>query len=615
MDQEYVPELNAYCGTADILELVVSPEIRGRGVAKLLVDTFVQAFGDDLRVVSLSDSSGGFWEHYIQSHPDIKWVTSSLSRLDFAKRKRSKYHGSLVNNTFADATAEAPVTMSLQMTGDEIKNHPSARYLVLNGYAGDRYRHLVRASVSGQMDSFCKREWDSVAGGAGDIEDTGDNGRVFLKFDAPAGMTEVDLGGNLETGYVVESLTDELGLFPEGTRVGDFLDSGTVGEIIRLQAEEEIGGRLGELDGEFVGSFYGSVQSSAGHGYKGIKDGQPINLPRDYWRYECYDDVEIPPYTVFVDGKVAGVFDTRDEAGAFYRSSVDDARYDLEWRDGNGVFLGSKTVDYPSGAGGYGGDEDDEDDEDGGGMWTRVRSSAVVQSAARHNTEEYAYYYVGDNKTNEVFISRALTNMGGFSRDKYLALEYGISLDEAHRRFSITCVWGDSVGYDQLPPRFRGKKWKRTGLKEWKNVDLREWDRVVPVSEGAGEEPDQLELFSAAHPGDAIYLRLQSTDGSSNKFINREYAGGPTFTATCGKWGTAGRVTEYPVYKWDFYYRKKIGEGYTDVTGGGPVNEVELPAKAASRPVIRFVPKPKSDNEPEQLDLFSAWMGGWTGVS
>jgi predicted DNA-binding WGR domain protein len=84
-------------------------------------------------------------------------------------------------------------------------------------------------------------------------------------------------------------------------------------------------------------------------------------------------------------------------------------------------------------------------------------------------------------------------------------------------------------------------------------------------------------IGSAASPGDVINLRFQSTSGSSNKFIDMTYNGGPTFTATWGKQGTAGKQTDYPVSEWDSYYKKKVKKGYTDVTGGGGVNPVYVP--------------------------------------
>jgi predicted DNA-binding WGR domain protein len=167
-------------------------------------------------------------------------------------------------------------------------------------------------------------------------------------------------------------------------------------------------------------------------------------------------------------------------------------------------------------------------------------------------------------------------------------------------------------------------------------------------------------IFSAASPGDHIELRYVSTDGKSNKFINMDYAGGPKFTATWGKQGTAGNVTEYPVLEWDAYYRKKTAKGYTDVTGGGVVvpRVRNVPAKAAPAkalvkalvrapvkapvapvaPVVRtpvinapstlptrkrpvktvsrppqFVPKfyKNDDQEDKQLSLFDSYRAGW----
>ncbi|MDR2403182.1 MAG: hypothetical protein LBD78_04055, partial [Spirochaetaceae bacterium] len=130
------------------------------------------------------------------------------------RKKRSRYNGALVNGTFADATDANPAVMA------SVKNHPSFRYLVLSGVLAPEYRGLVTASLVGTLDSDLYRIYARALGrepGEG-LEDSGDSGRVVLKFDTDAGVsTEVDLGGSLDTGYVVESVTDPLGIFPEGT--------------------------------------------------------------------------------------------------------------------------------------------------------------------------------------------------------------------------------------------------------------------------------------------------------------------------------------------------------------------------------------------------------------
>jgi hypothetical protein len=158
------------------------------------------------------------------------------------KRKRSKYHGSLVNNTFDDipggiaTSAPAPASSSLQL-------HPSIRYLVVNHMVNHSKRSLVKSSLSGTLDTFLLQNYCAGLGKdeAGvNIKNTGDNGRVELHFTTDSGSsTTVDLGGSLGTGYVVVQINDELGLFPEGTEVGDLIDNDIIQEIVMSQGERD----------------------------------------------------------------------------------------------------------------------------------------------------------------------------------------------------------------------------------------------------------------------------------------------------------------------------------------------------------------------------------------
>jgi len=78
-----------------------------------------------------------------------------------------------------------------------------------------------------------------------DVKHTGKNGRVELTFNSDSGhSTSVDLGGSLEVGYVVQQIDDGLGLFPEGTEVGDLINNDVIQEIIRSQAERDKGGDI-----------------------------------------------------------------------------------------------------------------------------------------------------------------------------------------------------------------------------------------------------------------------------------------------------------------------------------------------------------------------------------
>jgi predicted DNA-binding WGR domain protein len=283
------------------------------------------------------------------------------------ERKKSKYNGVLVDKFPEGLEVAAPVITSAK--------HPSIRYRVLCELVAPERRWMVASALSGELDSRLYSMYQEAGGSdVVNIRDTGENGRVSLKVDTGSGVsTEVDLGGNLETGYVVQSINDPLGIFPEGTEQGDFLEFGTVEVVLK-----SLGGGEG----------------------------------------------------------------------------------------GNGGLMAS----------GY------------------VRSSAS--------------------------------------------------------------------------------------------------------------------------PGDHVELRYKSEDDSSNKFINMDYSGGPSFTATWGRFGSAGRQTEYPVAQWDSYYRGKRSKGYTDVTDGeSVVPRVRRDVPVRPEPVARSVPnmeapppvpqKPKRQ-DPRQLELFAS---------
>jgi len=171
------------------------------------------------------------------------------------KRKRSKYHGALVNNTFDDA----PTGLSTGASGSpasvssNLKAHPSIRFLVVNHILHPTRRHLIESSLSGSLDTLLYQTYLSAVGRASpvpintpgnNLKHTGKNGRVVLSFKSDSGhSTEVDLGGSLETGYVVQQIDDGLGLFPEGTEIGDLIDNAVIQEIIRGQGEREKMGR------------------------------------------------------------------------------------------------------------------------------------------------------------------------------------------------------------------------------------------------------------------------------------------------------------------------------------------------------------------------------------
>lgn len=125
---------------------------------------------------------------------------------------------------------------------------------------------FIKSSLSGSLDSFLYQNYMAGFGDrnpasfGSEIKDVGDNGKVVLHFETGSGhSTDVDLGSNVDSGYVVESINDELGLFPEGIVEGDLLDKSVVQEIVKSQGERDRQYRKDnsdppELDGEFVGS-------------------------------------------------------------------------------------------------------------------------------------------------------------------------------------------------------------------------------------------------------------------------------------------------------------------------------------------------------------------------
>jgi len=170
------------------------------------------------------------------------------------KRKRSKYHGALVNNTFDDVSTGLSTVSpaSSASTASSIKAHPSIRFLVVNHILHPTRRHLIQSSLSGSLDTLLYQTYVTALGGrvspapvntpGNNLKHTGKNGRVVLSFKSDSGhSTEVDLGGSLETGYVIQQIDDGLGLFPEGTEIGDLIKNDVIQEIIRGQVMRERG--------------------------------------------------------------------------------------------------------------------------------------------------------------------------------------------------------------------------------------------------------------------------------------------------------------------------------------------------------------------------------------
>jgi len=79
-------------------------------------------------------------------------------------------------------------------------------------------RSMLASNPSGTLDDALMAAYTAGLGSASpspNVEPSGTNGRVSLVFDTELGCTEVGLRGGLEVGYVVNSTTDDLGIFPD----------------------------------------------------------------------------------------------------------------------------------------------------------------------------------------------------------------------------------------------------------------------------------------------------------------------------------------------------------------------------------------------------------------
>ena len=137
------------------------------------------------------------------------------------------------------------ISPSLQKSSLNWKNfkyHPSIRYMVLSEMLKSENKDQVKIEFSGKLDTLLYQVYVSGLGRepGENIKECGINGRVYLVFDTKSGQsTKVDLGGRLDTGYVVEAIEDPLGVFPEGTVNGDFLDLDVVKQIVLAQGQRD----------------------------------------------------------------------------------------------------------------------------------------------------------------------------------------------------------------------------------------------------------------------------------------------------------------------------------------------------------------------------------------
>jgi hypothetical protein len=240
-----------------------SPEDYGQvysGLEGRVADSYNQSRDILLRYVngyiSRSDALNRLQDEAGMSYSD---VLAKLRSVEAVRRgvqsrggKRSRYHGALVNDTFADGTVSAPVHSGLMGWGD-VQCHPSSRFLVLSRLVPESLYCKIRSSVSGSLDSRLFDVYASSGGDSPNVSNSGKGGRVEIRVDSEVGVTEVDLGGSLESGYVISYLQDDLGLFPDGIVDGDLLSNEDVDRVVVL---------LGEMDGH--GEEYPGLMSSGG---------------------------------------------------------------------------------------------------------------------------------------------------------------------------------------------------------------------------------------------------------------------------------------------------------------------------------------------------------------
>ena len=80
--------------------------------------------------------------------------------------------------------------------------------------------------------------WENLPGE--DLKPASSKGEVSLTFDTSLRtQTMVSLSRNLETGYVTNSISDDLGLFPEGIQDGDFPEASVVQNVLREQVRRD----------------------------------------------------------------------------------------------------------------------------------------------------------------------------------------------------------------------------------------------------------------------------------------------------------------------------------------------------------------------------------------
>ena len=211
---------------------------KGRSQFKRRKFGYVKAhFSLDVDFYGMTPSSfGGFLclSRSYRENPESFWGKEAWQRI--------QQYRELGNNSLSNPSIGQKSNKSIHLfSSEEIKSHPSVRYMILWKRCPNDKKSIVKIDFNASLDSILFQTYTSgLRREPGPkIRNTGDNGRVTLRFDAPVGCTEADLGGKLDTGYVVERINDGLGLFPEGTLDGDFLERKIVQEIIYTQGERD----------------------------------------------------------------------------------------------------------------------------------------------------------------------------------------------------------------------------------------------------------------------------------------------------------------------------------------------------------------------------------------
>ena len=249
---------------------------------------------DEWDAARLLEDEAGLSTKEARKHVTLSRTFSKLERdieESERKRKKSKYHGAGVNNTFDESPTGVgsvggmSVVAASLLQGEKLKDHPSVRYLSVVNFQEPENQHYLKCSLSGSLDTFLLQNYLTGLGQPNpitNIKDVGDSGRVVLLFDSESGhSTEVDLGETLETGYVVQSLNDELGLFPEGTVVGDLIDLDIVQKIVRSQGERD---RVSDIERVINTGYKG--RNDEGYGVlSGFKERvvSSISISPAYW--------------------------------------------------------------------------------------------------------------------------------------------------------------------------------------------------------------------------------------------------------------------------------------------------------------------------------------------